>query len=74
MICLSVRAGLGVIVFNATFNNISAISGWLVFLMEEIRLPGENHRPASSHLQTLSIPLAHIYENVYFEDLVHALQ
>ena len=24
------------------------------FLVEETRLPGENHRPAGSHLQTLS--------------------
>ena len=32
-------------VFNATFNNISAISWWLVLLVEEIEGPGENHRP-----------------------------
>ena len=29
-------------VFNATFNNISAISWWSVLLMEETRVPGEN--------------------------------
>ena len=33
-------------VFNATFNNISAISCRLVLLVEET---GENHRPATSH-------------------------
>jgi hypothetical protein len=43
-----------VIEFNATFNNISVISWWLVLLVEETRIPGENHRPVASHLQTLS--------------------
>ena len=28
-------------VFNATFNNISAISGWSVLLVEETGRPGE---------------------------------
>jgi hypothetical protein len=36
-------------VFNATFNNISAISWWSDVLVVET---GENHRPAAS--QTLS--------------------
>jgi len=36
-------------VFNATFNNISAISWLSVLLMEETEVPGENHRPAASH-------------------------
>jgi len=36
-------------VFNATFNNISVISWWLVLLVRR-----ENHRPAASHWQTLS--------------------
>ena len=31
------------IVFNATFNNISVISWWSVLLVEETRVPGENH-------------------------------
>jgi hypothetical protein len=43
-----------VIVFNATFNNISVISWRSVSLVEETGVPGENHRPASSHRQTLS--------------------
>jgi hypothetical protein len=42
-------------VFNATFNNISVISWWLVLLVQEIGVPGENHRPVASHLQTLSL-------------------
>jgi hypothetical protein len=39
--------GLGVMVFNAIFNNISVILWWSVLLVEEIRVPEENHRPAS---------------------------
>ena len=35
-------------VFNVTFNNISVISWWSVLLVEEARVPGENHRPAAS--------------------------
>jgi hypothetical protein len=31
-------------VFNATFNNISVISWRLVLMVEEIGVPGENHR------------------------------
>jgi hypothetical protein len=42
-----------VMVFNVTFNNISAISWWPVLLVEETGVPGENHRPVASHLQTL---------------------
>ena len=40
--------------FNATFNNISAISWQSVLLVEELGVPGENHRPVASHWQTLS--------------------
>jgi len=32
-------------VFNATFNNISAISWRSVLMVEEIGVTGENHRP-----------------------------
>jgi hypothetical protein len=35
--------------FNATFNNISAISWRLVLLVEETGVSGENHRPVASH-------------------------
>jgi len=37
------KIGVRVMVFNATFNNISVIS-WSVLLMEETGVPGENHR------------------------------
>ena len=41
-------------VFNAIFNNITVISWWSVYLVEEIGVPVENHWPAASHSQTLS--------------------
>ena len=41
--CL-LRRKFMVMVFNATFNNISVISWWSVLLVEETRVPGENHR------------------------------
>ena len=34
-------------VFNATFNNISAISWWTVLFVVEAGVPGENHRPVA---------------------------
>jgi len=45
-----------VMVFNATFNNISVIS-WRSVLLEypkETGVPGENHQHTASHWQTLS--------------------
>jgi hypothetical protein len=36
-------------VFKATFNNISVISWRSVLLMEDTEGPGENHRPVASH-------------------------
>ena len=36
-------------VFNATFNNNSVISWRSVLLVEDIGVPGENHRPVASH-------------------------
>jgi hypothetical protein len=41
--------GVKVMVFNATFNNISVISWQSVLLVEENGVPGENHRPVTSH-------------------------
>ena len=40
--------------FNANFNNISVISWWSILLVEQTRVPRENHRPVASHKQTLS--------------------
>jgi hypothetical protein len=36
-------------VINATFNNISVILWRSVLLVEETRVPGENHQPVASH-------------------------
>jgi hypothetical protein len=41
--------GVRVMVFNATFNNISIISWQSVLLVEETRVTGEKNRPAVSH-------------------------
>ena len=49
-----VKVKVKVMVFSATFNNNSAISWLSILLVEETGLPGENHRPAASHWQTLS--------------------
>ena len=40
------KCGLLLMVFNATFNNISVISWRSVLLVEET---GENHRPVTSY-------------------------
>ena len=50
----SPRKGVRVLVFNSTFNNISVISWRWVLLVEETRVLRVNHRPVSSHWQTLS--------------------
>ena len=41
-------------VFDATLNHISVISQRSFLLVEETRVPDENHRHTSSHWQTLS--------------------
>ena len=43
-----------VMVFNATFNNISVISWLSVLFVAGTRVPCKNHRPVASHWQTLS--------------------
>jgi hypothetical protein len=45
------RKGRGVIVmvFNATFSNISVMSWKSVLLVRETGVPGENHRPSTSN-------------------------
>ena len=42
-------------VFNGIVNNISVISGRSVLLVEETGAHWENHRPVTSHWQTLSL-------------------
>ena len=43
-----------VMVFNTTFNNISVILWLSVLLVEETRVPAENHQTAARHGQMLS--------------------
>jgi hypothetical protein len=52
-------------VFNATFNNISVISWRSILLVEETRVPGENHLNVASLWQTYSDNYAQI--NIYIE-------
>ena len=55
-----------VMVFNATFNNISVISLWSVLLVEET---SENHWPVSSHWQTLSLIKIHANMKIVTSEL-----
>jgi hypothetical protein len=52
-ICISIKNTLDiwvrVLVFNATFNDSSAISLQSVLLMEKTGVSGENQQPAASH-------------------------
>ena len=43
-----------ILVFHATFKNISVILWWSVLLVEEDGVPNENQLPPASHWQTLS--------------------
>jgi hypothetical protein len=46
------------LVLNATYSNISAISWRPVLVMEEAGVSGENHRPWASNWLTLSLATA----------------
>ena len=48
-------------VLNATFKFISVISWRAALLVEETGVPGENHRPAASHLQIYHIILYRVH-------------
>ena len=48
-----------IMLFNATFNNISVISWMAVLLVEETGVPGEDHRPDKGyHLMSYRVHLA----------------
>jgi len=46
-----IQLSLWFMVFNATFNNISAISWRSVLLVGEAAVPWENYRPVANHWQ-----------------------
>ena len=50
------------LVFNATFSNISPISWRPVLVVEEAGVPGENHRPWASNWSTCSCRVFSSYE------------
>ena len=54
LFCKICFMGVRVMVFNATFNNTSAILWQSALPVQETEAPGENHKPAASHWQTLS--------------------
>ena len=56
--------GWWVMVFNATFNNISAMTCRSELLVEETGVPGEKHIPAACHWQTLSHNAVSSYLNM----------
>ena len=55
---------LRVMVFNSTFNNISAISRRAVLLVEKTGVPGENHRPVASHGQSFKWSVPYLVNNL----------
>jgi hypothetical protein len=50
-----------VMVFNATFNNITVISWRSILLMEETEVPAENDRPAASRRQIISHNVVNVW-------------
>jgi hypothetical protein len=49
MVVIGQYKRVGIMVFNATLNNISVISWQSVLLVEETGIPGENDRSVASH-------------------------
>ena len=62
----STKLGVRVMVFNATFNNISVISWGSVLLVEENGVLGENHQPPQVTGQLYHIMFQPNYATIYF--------
>jgi hypothetical protein len=58
---LHIYFGGGGMVLNTFFDNISVILCWSVLLVEVTGIPGENHRPATSHGQLYHIILYQVH-------------
>ena len=65
---------VSVIVFNATFSNITVLLWRSVLLVEEMGVLGENHSPAASHRQTLSHVLSSAPRQEYPKKITDLLQ
>jgi hypothetical protein len=75
-----------VMVFNTTLNNISAITCWLVLLVDETGVPGENHRHDKCyHIMLFRVCLTMIFwcrdiykktiwENVFYKYRHHCVR
>ena len=57
----SVENRFTIMVFNATFSNISVISWRSALLVEETREPGENHQPVASPWLIFDIVLYRVH-------------
>ena len=60
MVCFHSKLFACFVVFNTTFNNISAILWRSVLLVVETGGPGENHWSVASHWQTWSHDVVHL--------------
>ena len=67
-----VRREVGLLSFNANFNNISVISWRSVLLAGEIGVPGEKHRPVASNWLDLTMTGPLMCTRVYHSQLAFA--
>jgi hypothetical protein len=59
--------------FNATFNNISAISWRSDLVVEEARVPGENHGQETGKLSLAAASRVHPFCNLQSRARIHAV-